>query len=33
MSALLEVEDIHTAYGTSRVLFGVSLDIKQGECV
>jgi branched-chain amino acid transport system ATP-binding protein len=33
MAALLEVEDIHTAYGTSRVLFGVSLDIQQGECV
>ena len=33
MSALLEVEDIHTAYGTSRVLFGVSLDIQPGECV
>ena len=33
MSPLLEVEDIHTAYGTSRVLFGISLDIKQGECV
>jgi branched-chain amino acid transport system ATP-binding protein len=33
LSPLLEVEDIHTAYGTSRVLFGVSLDIKPGECV
>ena len=33
MAALLEVEDIHAAYGTSRVLFGVSLDIAQGECV
>ena len=33
MTALLEVDNIHTAYGTSRVLFGVSLDIKQGECV
>ena len=31
--ALLEVEDIHTAYGTSRVLFGVSLTIQPGECV
>ena len=30
---LLEVEDIHTAYGSSRVLFGISLDIKPGECV
>jgi branched-chain amino acid transport system ATP-binding protein len=30
---LLEVEDIHTAYGLSRVLFGISLEIKAGECV
>src|SRR5262249_10311448 len=30
---LLEVDGIHTAYGTSRVLFGISLDIKPGECV
>jgi branched-chain amino acid transport system ATP-binding protein len=28
-----EVEGIHTAYGTSRVLFGISLEIKAGECV
>ena len=33
MTALLEVEGIHTAYGSSRVLFGISLDIKPGECV
>jgi branched-chain amino acid transport system ATP-binding protein len=33
MEALLQVEDIHTAYGLSRVLFGVSLDIAAGECV
>ena len=33
MTALLEVDDIHTGYGTSRVLFGVSLDIQPGECV
>jgi branched-chain amino acid transport system ATP-binding protein len=33
LTALLEVEDIHTAYGTSRVLFGISLDIAPGECV
>ena len=33
MTNLLEVENIHTAYGTSRVLFGISLDIKPGECV
>jgi branched-chain amino acid transport system ATP-binding protein len=30
---MLEVDGIHTAYGSSRVLFGISLDIKQGECV
>ncbi len=33
MTPLLEVDGIHTAYGSSRVLFGVSLDIKPGECV
>ena len=33
LTALLEVDGIHTAYGSSRVLFGISLDIKQGECV
>src|SRR5580704_14525340 len=33
MAALLAVEDIHTAYGLSRVLFGVSLEIEAGECV
>jgi len=30
---LLEVQDIHTAYGLSHVLFGVSLQIRAGECV
>jgi branched-chain amino acid transport system ATP-binding protein len=30
---LLEVHEIHTAYGLSRVLFGVSVDIEPGECV
>jgi branched-chain amino acid transport system ATP-binding protein len=30
---LLTVENIHTAYGLSRVLFGVSLEIEAGECV
>jgi branched-chain amino acid transport system ATP-binding protein len=30
---LLEVQDIHTAYGLSHVLFGVSLQIHAGECV
>jgi branched-chain amino acid transport system ATP-binding protein len=33
LTALLEVEDIHTAYDTSRVLFGITLDVKPGECV
>jgi branched-chain amino acid transport system ATP-binding protein len=30
---LLEVHEVHTAYGLSRVLFGVSLEIGAGECV
>jgi branched-chain amino acid transport system ATP-binding protein len=33
MTPLLAVENIHTAYGLSRVLFGVSLEIAAGECV
>jgi len=33
MTALLSVTDLHTAYGLSRVLFGVSLEIAAGECV
>jgi branched-chain amino acid transport system ATP-binding protein len=33
MTPLLAVEDIYTAYGLSRVLFGVSLDVAAGECV
>ena len=33
MTALLTVEEIHTAYGLSRVLFGVSLEVAAGECV
>ena len=33
MSALLEVSDIHTAYGAARVLFGVSLEVERGQCV
>ncbi|HEX3175808.1 MAG TPA: ABC transporter ATP-binding protein [Methylomirabilota bacterium] len=33
MSRLLEVHDVHTAYGLSRVLFGVSLEVSAGECV
>jgi branched-chain amino acid transport system ATP-binding protein len=30
---VLAVEDVHTAYGVSRVLFGVSLRVAPGECV
>ncbi len=30
---LLSVEDIQTAYGLSQVLFGISLDVAEGECV
>ena len=33
MSALLALDDIHTAYGLSQVLFGISLDVHAGECV
>ena len=33
MSALLEARDVQTAYGLSRVLFGVSLEVAAGECV
>ena len=33
MSALLELHDVHTAYGLSQVLFGISLDVAAGECV
>jgi branched-chain amino acid transport system ATP-binding protein len=32
-AALLEVRDIETAYGLSRVLFGVSIDVRARECV
>ncbi|HEY3908674.1 MAG TPA: ABC transporter ATP-binding protein [Stellaceae bacterium] len=31
--ALLALKDVHAAYGLSRVLFGVSLEIEAGECV
>jgi branched-chain amino acid transport system ATP-binding protein len=31
--AQLEVEQIHTAYGLSQVLFGVSLAVEAGTCV
>jgi branched-chain amino acid transport system ATP-binding protein len=30
---VLHVQDIHTAYGLSRVLFGVSIQLAAGECV
>lgn len=33
MAALLNVENIHTAYGLSKVLFGISVEVNQGECV
>ncbi|HUB44805.1 MAG TPA: ABC transporter ATP-binding protein [Acetobacteraceae bacterium] len=33
MTPLLSVESIHTAYGLSQVLFGISLNVAEGECV
>ena len=33
MSALLEIESLETAYGTSQVLFGVGFSIAEGEVV
>ncbi len=33
MVFVLAVDDVYTAYAASRVLFGVSLNIMQGECV
>jgi len=33
VNELLAIDDLHTAYGLSRVLFGISLDIAAGECV
>ncbi len=30
---LLQVQDIHTYYGLSHILFGVSLEMQEGECV
>jgi branched-chain amino acid transport system ATP-binding protein len=30
---LLAIEDLHAAYGLSRVLFGISLQVDAGECV
>ncbi|HZW37133.1 MAG: ATP-binding cassette domain-containing protein, partial [Deltaproteobacteria bacterium] len=28
---ILELRDVHAFYGTSHVLFGVSLDVREGE--
>jgi branched-chain amino acid transport system ATP-binding protein len=33
LGATLEVEGLEAAYGTSQVLFGVSLTVRSGECV
>lgn len=33
MNTLLEVRDLRASYGSSQVLFGVSLDVAQGEVV
>jgi branched-chain amino acid transport system ATP-binding protein len=33
VTAVLTVEDIHTFYGLSQVLFGVSFEVAAGECV
>ncbi|MEM1300456.1 MAG: ATP-binding cassette domain-containing protein, partial [Pseudomonadota bacterium] len=33
MTALLEVQGLQTFYGTSQALFGVSLEVRQGEVV
>ena len=30
---ILEVKDIHTYYGTSHILFGISLQVEEGEAV
>ena len=30
---ILEVNEIHTYYGTSHILFGISFDVKEGEAV
>ncbi len=30
---MLEIKEIHTYYGTSHILFGISLDVEQGEAV
>ena len=33
IDAILAVQDLYTAYGLSQVLFGVSLEVRRGECV
>ena len=33
MSSLLELDTVETAYGSSQVLFGVSLTVQAGECL
>jgi branched-chain amino acid transport system ATP-binding protein len=33
MATLLQIDNLHTAYGLSKVLFGISADINAGECV
>ena len=33
MTPLLVIDEIYSAYGLSRVLFGVSLEVAAGECV
>lgn len=33
MSTLLKVQDVEVFYGTSQALFGVTMDIAEGECV
>jgi branched-chain amino acid transport system ATP-binding protein len=30
---ILEVKDVYTSYGLSQILFGVSLEVHEGECV
>ena len=33
MSVLLRVENLHSAYGLSRVLFGLNIEVRPGECI
>jgi branched-chain amino acid transport system ATP-binding protein len=33
MTTLLELDGVHASYGLSRVLFGISFEIEEGECV